>query len=96
MTTGNNGAGRLWKIERREGFDADAQRLRAEYPRLAQVLTAVERQFASIPTYRAARVGANGWLYATNAAADAPSLVLFYEIDETTHVVALLGVDLNG
>jgi hypothetical protein len=96
LTRANNGAGRPWIIERRDSFVADAERLIADHPRLADVLAAVEDQFASIPTYRAAAVGASEWLYATNGAADAPSLVLFYEINEATRVVALIGAELNG
>jgi hypothetical protein len=62
---------------------------------LEDVFSATERQLEAIPTYRAIELGQDRWLYVTHAALDAPSVVLFYEIEPTERTVSLLGVDLN-
>lgn len=65
------------------------------YPRLEGVFSATERQLETIPTYRAIELGDGRWLYVTHAALDAPSMVLFYEIETIERIVLLIGVDLN-
>lgn len=91
----SNGSSRRWTIEKGDGFAADQERLVSAYPRLEDVFSATERQLEAIPTYRAIELGHDRWLYVTHAALDAPSVVLFYEIEPIERNVSLLGVDLN-
>jgi hypothetical protein len=55
----------------------------------------MEHQLEAIPTYRAIELGQDRWLYVTQVALDAPSVVLLYEIEPVERTVSLLGVDLN-
>lgn len=91
----SNGSSRRWTIEKGDGFVAGQGRLVSAYPRLEDVFSATERQLEAIPTYRAIELGRDRWLYVTQAALDAPSVVLFYEIEPIERTVLLLGVDLN-
>jgi hypothetical protein len=91
----SNGSSRRWTVEKGDGFAADQERLVSAYPRLEDVFSVTERQLEAIPTYRAIELGQDRWLYVTHVAFDAPSMVLFYEIEPIERTVSLLGVDLN-
>jgi hypothetical protein len=95
LTATSNGDSRRWTIERDPRFSEDRDRLVARHSRLQGVFSAIEDQFKAIPTYRAIELGRDRWLYVTQAALNAPPVVLFYEIDVAEHVVMLIGADLN-